>query len=172
MGRYRQPAEPGSKYITPEGAAMLKEELNDLWLNQRPKVTKAVSEAAAQGDRSENAEYIYGKKQLREIDRRVRYLRKRLEGIQVVNQVPSDMNKIYFGAWFKLEDQNAQTKIFRLVGPDEFDSSDSYISMDSPMGKAVMNKAMNDKITVRAPGGKTVYRIVQVSYHNLELQDN
>ena len=113
MGRYRQPAEPGSKYITPEGAAMLKEELNDLWLNQRPKVTKAVSEAAAQGDRSENAEYIYGKKQLREIDRRVRYLRKRLEGIQVVDQVPSEMNKIYFGTWFTLEDQHAHTKIFR-----------------------------------------------------------
>ena len=136
-------------------------------LTQRPKVTRAVSEAAAQGDRSENAEYIYGKKQLREIDKRIRHLRKRLEGMQIIDRAPSDTSKIYFGAWFELEDQDARKKSFRLVGPDEFDSSDNYISMDSPLGKAVMGKAVDDKITVRAPSGEAFYTIVQVSYHSL-----
>ena len=172
MPRYRSPTVPSSKYITPEGATTLREELDDLWLTQRPKVTRAVSEAAAQGDRSENAEYIYGKKQLREIDKRIRHLRKRLEGMQIIDRAPSDTSKIYFGAWFELEDQDARKKSFRLVGPDEFDSSDNYISMDSPLGKAVMGKAVDDKITVRAPNGEAFYTIVQVSYHSLQRRDD
>ena len=103
MARYRPPRPESSKYITPEGAAVLRRELDELWRVQRPAVTQAVSEAAAQGDRSENAEYIYGKKQLAEIDRRVRYLRKRLTGIRVVDQLPSDTSRVFFGAWFELE---------------------------------------------------------------------
>src|SRR5215510_12153548 len=119
MGRYRAPRPESSKYITPEGAATLRRELDELWRVKRPAVTKAVSEAAAQGDRSENAEYIYGKKQLAEIDRRVRFLRKRLTGIRVVDTTPSDTSKVYFGAWFELCGDDGETAEYRLVGPDE-----------------------------------------------------
>src|SRR5579875_2557333 len=103
MGRYRTPAPTPSKYITPEGARRLRAELEQLWRIERPQVTRAVAEAAAQGDRSENAEYIYGKRRLREIDRRVRFLRRRLEGMVIVEQPPSERNKVYFGAWVTLE---------------------------------------------------------------------
>src|SRR6187549_884856 len=119
MTRYRRPETPGSHYITAAGARALREELDELWRVQRPQVTRAVSEAAAQGDRSENAEYIYGKRQLREIDRRVRFLRKRLTGIHIVDQQPSDTTKVYFGAWFELRDDAGASKAYRLVGPDE-----------------------------------------------------
>ena len=164
MGRYRPPSPPRSKYITPEGAATLKEELNYLWRTKRPEVTQAVSEAAAQGDRSENAEYIYGKKQLGEIDRRVRYLRKRLEGIHVIDQVPDDASKIFFGAWFDLKNDAGERRTFRLVGPDEFDQSEEYTSMDSPLGKAVMGKALHEDILVAAPDRETRYTIVRIEY--------
>ena len=167
MGRYRPPAPPSSKYITPEGAAALREELDTLWRTKRPEVTRAVGEAAAQGDRSENAEYIYGKKQLAEIDRRIRYLRKRLEGIRVVDQPPGDVTKVFFGAWFELKDRREQLKSFRLVGPDEFDAEKIYISMDSPLGKAVMGKSLEDQIVVQTPEGDTTYTIVSVSYERL-----
>ena len=116
---------------------------------KRPAVTQAVSEAAAQGDRSENAEYIYGKKQLAEIDRRVRFLRKRLTGIRVVDQQPSDTSKVYFGAWFELADDAGGRTEYRLVGPDEIDFAPDYISMDSPLGRAVLGKALDGEITVR-----------------------
>ena len=168
MGRYRPPSPPQSKYITPQGAARLREELDYLWRTQRPEVTQAVSEAAAQGDRSENAEYIYGKKQLAEIDRRVRYLRKRLEGIRIIEQTPSDTSKIFFGAWFQLEDDNGTCRRFRLVGPDEFDQCAEYTSMDSPLGKAVMGKAIHEQIFVAAPDGDIRYRIIDVRYGSIE----
>jgi len=168
MGRYRPPSPPRSKYITPEGAATLKEELDYLWRTKRPEVTQAVSEAAAQGDRSENAEYIYGKKQLGEIDRRVRYLRKRLEGIHVIDQVPDDASKIFFGAWFDLKNNAGERRTFRLVGPDEFDQSEEYTSMDSPLGKAVMGKALHEDILVAAPDGETRYTIVRIKYRPVE----
>src|SRR3984885_15024057 len=103
MGRYRPPQAPGSQYITPEGAQRLQSELDQLWKQERPKVTQAVSEAAAQGDRSENADYTYGKRRLREIDSRVRFLRKRLDGMTVVNASPSDPRRVFFGAWVALE---------------------------------------------------------------------
>src|ERR1700735_910588 len=120
MGRYR-PREPvGSKYITPEGAQRLREELEQLWRQERPRVTQAVSEAAAQGDRSENAEYTYGKRRLREIDRRVRFLRKRLDGMVIVDQPPADRNKVYFGAGVTVESDDGTQSRYRLVGPDEF----------------------------------------------------
>ncbi len=164
MGRYRPPDPPRSKYITPEGAATLRDELDYLWRTKRPEVTQAVSEAAAQGDRSENAEYIYGKKQLGEIDRRVRYLRKRLEGIRIIDQIPSDATRVFFGAWFELEDEAGDRRRFRLVGPDEFDQAVEYTSMDSPLGKAVMGKSLNEEIVVSAPDGVTRYSLVRVEY--------
>src|SRR4030095_4715695 len=123
MGRYREPQQPGSQYITPEGAQRLKQELEELWRVERPRVTQAVSEAAAQGDRSENAEYTYGKRRLREIDRRGGFLRKRLDGITVVDKPPSDRNRVFFGAWITLEDENGEQARHRIVGPDEFDQA-------------------------------------------------
>jgi transcription elongation factor GreB len=164
MGRYRAPRPESSKYITPEGAASLERELDHLWRTKRPAVTKAVAEAAAQGDRSENAEYIYGKRQLAEIDRRVRYLRKRLHGIRIVDQLPSDTGKVYFGAWFELQDDGGARHEYRLVGPDEFDLAEGYISMDSPLGRAVMGKAIGGTITVPAPDGERAYQLVGVRY--------
>src|SRR5512145_3534949 len=112
MSRYRPPQPRGSKFITPQGAARLKQELDHLWRVLRPQVTAAVSAAAAQGDRSENAEYTYGKRQLREIDRRVRFLRKRLEGMVVVSRPPDDRSRIFFGAWVTVEDERGDEQSF------------------------------------------------------------
>jgi transcription elongation factor GreB len=164
MARYRPPRPESSKYITPEGAATLRRELDELWRVKRPAVTKAVSEAAAQGDRSENAEYIYGKKQLAEIDRRVRFLRKRLAGVRVVDTVPSDTTKVYFGAWFTLRGDDDAASEYRLVGPDEAGFAAAYISMDSPLGRAVLGKAIGERVLVRAPEGERRYELVRVRY--------
>ena len=169
MGRYRPPQSPSSKYITPEGKKCLKEELDYLWRVKRPQVTRAVSEAAAQGDRSENAEYIYGKKQLREIDRRVRFLRKRLEDITVVDRPPDDQNRIFFGAWVTLEDSDGNESRYRIVGPDEFDPQKSYISMDAPMARALLGKNIDDEVHVKLPKGETTVYITNVRY---VLNDN
>jgi transcription elongation factor GreB len=163
MGRYRAPPPPSAKYITAEGAARLKRELDELWRVKRPAVTRAVAEAAAQGDRSENAEYIYGKKQLAEIDRRVRYLRKRLTGIRVVDQQPSDTSRVFFGAWFELE-SDAGKHEYRLVGPDEIDVGPNYISVDSPMGRAVLGKGLGAEIVVRTPDGERRYELTALRY--------
>jgi transcription elongation factor GreB len=164
MSRYRPPTPKGSKFITPQGAETLKNELDHLWRVLRPQVTQAVSEAAAQGDRSENAEYIYGKKQLREIDRRVRFLRQRLEGMTIVNQPPSDPQRVFFGAWVTLEDDNGNEVEYRIVGPDELDSSKGYISMDAPLGRALLRKTIDDEVKVEVPGGTKTYYIVKVRY--------
>ncbi|HEX7237961.1 MAG TPA: transcription elongation factor GreB [Gammaproteobacteria bacterium] len=163
MGRYRAPRPPSAKYITPEGAARLKRELDELWCVKRPAVTRAVAEAAAQGDRSENAEYIYGKKQLAEIDRRVRYLRKRLTGIRVVDQLPSDTSRVFFGAWFELTSSGGKHE-YRLVGPDEFDFAPNYISVDSPLGRAVLGKSLSAEIVVRTPEGESQYELTAIRY--------
>jgi transcription elongation factor GreB len=167
MGRYRPPQPASSKYITPEGKQRLVEEVDKLWKKRRPEVTKALAAAAAEGDRSENAEYIYRKKELREIDARVRYLRKRLDGIVVVDRVPDDQHKVYFGAWVRLEDSKGKQSIFRIVGPDEFDPSLGYISMDSPMGKALIGKSLDDEFTLRLPEGEAEYVITEVSYDRI-----
>ena len=164
MSRYRPPRPESSKYITPEGAAALRRELDELWRVKRPAVTQAVSEAAAQGDRSENAEYIYGKKQLAEIDRRIRYLRKRLAGLKVVDQQPSDTSKVYFGAWFELRTAGGGRSEYRLVGPDESSFATEYISMDSPLGRAVLGKCVSETVVVRAPEGEQRYELVSVRY--------
>jgi len=153
-----------SNYITLEGEQYLRAELDFLWRIKRPKVTRAVSEAAAQGDRSENAEYIYGKKQLREIDRRVRFLRKRLEVLQVVERIPEDRERVFFGAWISLEDEAGEESAFRIVGPDEFDPKRGWFSIDSPMARALLGKRVDDEVTVNLPKGEATYWIVSVSY--------
>lgn len=164
MSRYRAPRAPASKYITPEGKRRLDEELHYLWRVKRPQVTQAVAEAAALGDRSENAEYIYGKKQLREIDRRVRFLRKRLEDIVVVDRIPEDAERIYFGAWVRVEDEEGRLAEYRIVGPDEFDADKRYISLDSPMARALLKKTAGDDIVLHLPKGEAHLHVLSVSY--------
>ncbi len=164
MGRYRPPQPPASKYITPEGKQRLSEELDYLWRKRRPEVTKALAAAAAEGDRSENAEYIYRKKELREIDARVRHLRKRLDGIKVVDAIPDDTDKVYFGAWVELERDDGETVCYRIVGPDEFDPKQGYISMDSPMGRALLGKSLDDEFSLQLPEGERSFVIVDVRY--------
>ncbi|MGC9456883.1 MAG: transcription elongation factor GreB [Halothiobacillaceae bacterium] len=153
-----------SRYITPEGYARLTEELENLWRRERPRVVQAVSEAAALGDRSENAEYIYGKKQLREIDRRVRFLRKRLDGMVVVREQPSDTERVFFGAWVTLEDSDGKEQTLRIVGPDEFNPQAGWISVDSPMARALLGRTIGDEIRVRLPEGIAHHEIVAVNY--------
>ena len=164
MGRFRAPVPAASQYITPDGAMRLREELEQLWRLERPRVTQAVAEAAAQGDRSENAEYTYGKRRLREIDRRVRFLRKRLDGMVVVDQPPADRNRVFFGAWVTLESPDGAQCRYRIVGPDEFDREPGYISMDSPLGRALLRRALDEEVTVELPGGSRTYLIVEIAY--------
>ena len=164
MGRWRAPERPGSKYILPEGAARLRAELDQLWRLERPRVTESVAAAAAQGDRSENAEYTYGKKRLREIDRRVRFLRGRLEGMVIVERPPSDRARVYFGAWVELEDEVGDVNEHRVVGPDEFDMDPRYLSMDGPLGRALLGRALDQEISVELPSGPKRYLIVAIRY--------
>ena len=138
--------------------------MDELWKVERPRVTQAVSEAAAQGDRSENAEYTYGKKRLREIDRRVRFLRKRLDGMTVVDKPPSDRRRVFFGAWVTLEDDDGQEFRHRIVGPDEFDMAEGYISMDAPLARAMMRRSLDEEFAVELPGGARRYTIVGIRY--------
>jgi len=164
MGRNRLPRPKSSAYITPEGARRLRDELDHLWRVKRPQVTQAVSEAAAQGDRSENAEYIYGKKQLREIDRRIRFLQKRLDELVVVDRAPSDTSRVFFGAWVRLETDDGEVTEYRIVGPDEFDLAHGQISIDSPLARALLKRTVDEEVTVALPRGKTVYTILDIRY--------
>ena len=164
MGRYRAPQKPGSKYITAEGYQHLAKELDHLWFELRPEVTRAVSAAAAEGDRSENAEYIYRKKQLRQIDSRVRHLRKRLEDMKVVTTTPDNPDKVFFGAWVTVENEEGEEQRYRIVGPDEFDMQEDYISMDSPVAKALLGKRLDDEVNLVLPGGKTNLIIIDIEY--------
>jgi transcription elongation factor GreB len=164
MTRYRTPARAGSKFVTPAGHARLRTELDALWRVERPRVTQAVSEAAAQGDRSENAEYTYGKKRLREIDARVRHLRRRLDGMVVVDRPPGDPSRVFFGAWVTLEDDSGVEQRIRIVGPDEFDRAPGYISMDAPLARALMRRAVNDEVTVEVPGGVRRWVVTAIEY--------
>ncbi|MBE8596026.1 transcription elongation factor GreB [Xenorhabdus sp. BG5] len=156
-----------SHYITREGWHVLDQELKYLWKVERPKVTQAVSDAAALGDRSENAEYIYGKKRLREIDRRVRFLSKRLDVLQIVDPDPRQEGKVFFGAWVKVENEYEEEHLFRLVGPDEFDPAKKWISIDSPVARALLGKQVDDEITVMTPNGVVTYWILEISYQPL-----
>jgi transcription elongation factor GreB len=164
MGRAPPPQAAGSKYITPRGAQRLRAELDELWREERPRVTQAVAAAAAQGDRSENAEYTYGKRRLREIDRRVRFLRRRLDGMVVVDQPPSDPSRVFFGAWVLLETEDGVQARYRIVGPDEFDMAPAYVSMDSPLGRALLRKRLDEQVVVETPAGARVYVIVSIEY--------
>jgi transcription elongation factor GreB len=164
MSRYRPPQKPGSKYITPEGKKRLSDEFEYLWREKRPEVTAALAAAAAEGDRSENAEYIYRKKQLREIDARIHHLKNRLEHIVVVDSKPDDESRVFFGAWVRLEDEEGNITEYRIVGPDEFDSTKGLISMDAPVARALMKKAEGDEVVVKRPKGDAVLTIVRVQY--------
>jgi transcription elongation factor GreB len=164
MGRYRPPRQRGSKYITPEGEQLLRDELHQLWKVERPVVTNAVHEAAKNGDRSENGDYIYGKRRLREIDSRVRFLNTRLDELEVVLRPPDNTEKIFFGAWVTLEDDAGQEKCWRIVGPDEFDLGAGKLSMDSPMARSLLGKGLDDEIVVRSPSGEQVYYVTDISY--------
>jgi transcription elongation factor GreB len=168
MSRYRSPQTPGSKYITPEGKKRLSDEFEFLWREKRPEVTAALAAAAAEGDRSENAEYIYRKKQLREIDSRIHHLKNRLENIVVVDSAPTDPLRIFFGAWVRLEDDEGNVSEYRIVGPDEFDPAKNLISMDAPMARALMKKTEGDEVTVKRPKGEIVFTIMRVQYKPFE----
>ncbi len=164
MTRRRPPAAPRTPYVTPEGEKSLRDELDRLWNEERPRVTREVADAAALGDRSENAEYIYGKKRLREIDARVRFLSKRLDELTVVREAPADGGKVYFGAWVLLEDDEGEEFTYRIVGPDEFDVEAGKISVDSPVGRALMRREAGDEVVVRRPRGDAAYTILEVRY--------
>jgi len=153
-----------SPYITPAGHRKLSDELDFLWRTERPKVTREVSEAAAQGDRSENAEYIYGKKRLREIDSRLRFLQKRLDELTVVEPSRTQAGKVFFGAWVTVEDEEGETHRYQVVGPDEFDATARRISMDSPLGRAVLGKQVDDEFVVNRPKGRMIYTVIEIEY--------
>jgi len=162
--RDRPPPPKHSPHITPEGAKKLRAELDQLWTVERPRVTQEVADAAAQGDRSENAEYIYGKRRLREIDRRVRFLSKRLDQVTIVSEPPTDPGRAYFGAWVTIEDEDGHEKTYRIVGADESDLDRGFISIDSPVARALLGKREGDEVTVRVPKGDVAYTVVGVEY--------
>ncbi len=167
MGRWKPAPEKSSPYITAEGYAHLQQESRELW-KRRADVTRALTAAAAEGDRSENAEYIYRKKELREIDRRIHYLQKRLPDLKVVDSRPSNPKQIFFGAWITLEKNHVEEVVYRIVGADEFDPQQGYISLDSPLSRALMKKAVDDEVTVETLLGSTHYRVLGVRY---QMQD-
>lgn len=169
MGRYRPPAPKSSPYITREGYERMDSELTGLW-KRRADVTKALSAAAAEGDRSENAEYIYRKKELAGIDRRIRYLQKRLPELTVVDEAPSDPSRVFFGAWVKLEDEEGETHTYRIVGSDEIDVNGQHVSMDAPLAKALFKKQCDDEIEVQTPKGKNWYVILEINYNKDFIQ--
>jgi transcription elongation factor GreB len=163
-----EPARPkGTQHITPEGFRALEAELRKLWSVDRPKITEEVSVAAAQGDRSENAEYIYGKKKLREIDRRIRFLRKRLDAVNVVDPPKESVDKIFFGAWFTIEDEEGAEMTYRIVGTDEIDLAARKISVASPVAQALIGKSTGDAALIHRPKGPTEVTVLRVWYEGL-----
>lgn len=162
MGRWRPPAPTSSLYITPTGFADLQSELSDLWKRRRI-VVKALAEAAAEGDRSENAEYIYRKKELGGLDRRIHYLQKRLPQLNIVREHPNS-DAIYFGAYVELEEPDQTTHTYRIVGPDETDAKTRAISMDSPLAKALLKKGVGDEVSVTIDGQTRVMTVVAIQY--------
>jgi transcription elongation factor GreB len=164
MSRWRPPSEASTALITRDGLDRLRSELQELWQVRRPEVVKALSAAAAEGDRSENAEYTYRKKQLGEIDRRVRYLSKRIEVLKVPEQDKTPRNRIFFSAWFELENEDGDARRYRIVGPDETDAKLNWISIDSPLARAALNKAVDMEFEVELPTGLTRFVVVSVCY--------
>lgn len=165
MSRWRPPPPRSTAIITRAGFDTLKSELDHLWRELRPEVVKALAAAAAEGDRSENAEYTYRKKQLGEIDRRVRYLSKRIPSLKVAEGVPADRASIFFGANFEIENTgNGETHVYRIVGPDETDAKKGWISIDSPMARAALKKRVDDEFEAELPGGRVRFLVVEVRY--------
>ncbi len=163
--RWRPPSGPSTALITRAGFERLRAELDELWRVRRPEVVRALSAAAAEGDRSENAEYTYRKKQLGEIDRRVRYLSKRLEALRVVEHPPGDLGAVFFGAWVTLEDADSGVEArYRIVGPDETDARSGWISIDSPLARALLKRRIDDELAVELPGGVRRFVVVGVAY--------
>ncbi len=150
--------------ITREGHEALKAELDHLWRVYRPEITQKVAWAASLGDRSENADYQYNKKLLREIDRRVRYLRKRLEDVKVVDYGPEQEGRVFFGAWVEIENDDGERMKFRIVGYDEIYGRNDYISVDSPMARALLKKEKDDEVVVQTPGGEATWYVNSISY--------
>ena len=164
MSRWRPPAPASTALITAAGHKALRSELDELWQERRPEVVNALSAAAAEGDRSENAEYIYRRKQLGEIDRRIRYLRKRLDVLKVVDGLPADREIVFFGAWVELEDEDGSRRLVRIVGPDEIDPARDWISIDSIMARAVLKRRAGDEVDVQLPAGRRTIAVLSVSY--------
>lgn len=163
MGRHRPPSPPKSPYITAAGYERLRDEEKSLWVRRR-EVTQALAAAAAEGDRSENAEYIYRKKELRELDRRIRYLQKRLPILKVVRDPPQNQQQVFFAAWITLEKEDGNNCVYRIVGPDEIDHKPGYISIDSPLARALMKCNLDDEVCANTPGGTTRYWVVDICY--------
>ncbi|MCQ8127071.1 transcription elongation factor GreB [Methylomonas rivi] len=163
MSRWRPPRPKSSPYITQEGYKTLEQELAQLW-DRRKHVTAALSAAAAEGDRSENAEYIYRKKELREIDRRIHYLQKRLPSLTVVSEKPGKQNQVFFGAWVTLENEDGEEITYRIVGADEIDTSGGLISLDSPLATALLKKHLDDEVVFNQGGRQSRYYIVAIKY--------
>lgn len=153
-----------TKLITREGYNALKAEHDELWFKKRPEVTKIVTWAASLGDRSENADYQYSKRQLRQIDSRIRYLRKRLEDLQIVDYSPQQEGKVFFGAWVEIEDDDGQVLKFRIVGPDEIYGRTDYISIDAPMARALLKKQVDDSFVVQTPTGAKEWLVLDIQY--------
>jgi transcription elongation factor GreB len=164
MSRWRPPPPHSTAIITREGYERLRAELDELWKRRRPEVVAALAAAAAEGDRSENAEYTYRKKQLAEIDRRVRYLSKRLPSLKVVDAKPSDSGTVFFGAWITIEDDDGKTMCHRIVGPDETDAKAGHISIDSPLARAALKKREGDAFEVALPSGAATYVVITIEY--------
>lgn len=164
MGRWRQAEKPGSPYITPEGASRLREEVQYLWRKLRPEVVKALAAAAAEGDRSENAEYTYRKKQLGGIDRRIRYLSKRIEIMKIVDRPPADPSVIRFGACIGLQSSTQGRVVYRIVGVDETDAGKGFISIDSPVARALLGKRVGDSTEVELPECRVCLEVIDISY--------
>jgi transcription elongation factor GreB len=163
MGRYRPPGPPKSPYVTRDGYLQLQAEQKKLW-EKRREVVKHLAAAAAEGDRSENAEYIYRKKQLREMDRRIRYLEKRLPQLQVVDRLPDNAGQVFFGAWVTLCDDAGEERRYRIVGADEFDPKRLWISVDSPLARALLKRSLDERVSVQLPDGRIEYDIVAIEY--------
>jgi transcription elongation factor GreB len=168
MSRWRAPQAASTAIITGEGHRKLKAELDHLWRTLRPEVVKALSAAAAEGDRSENAEYIYRKNQLGEIDRRVRYLTQRLQKLKIAPSAPTDIGAVFFGASFDVEDEHGESHTYRIVGPDETDATSGWISIDSPLARSALKKRVDDEFDAELPAGRKRFVIKSVRYGTIK----
>ena len=164
MSRYRPPRPAASPYITPAGHRRLNQELKRLWKEDRPDATRKVAAAAALGDRSENADYIYGKRLLRSIDSRIEFLSKRLDALTVVDRPPADQDAVYFGAWVEVSDATGALATHRLVGPDEFDQDQRFVSIDAPLARALLKKQVGDAVSIEVAGSAREMTIEKIWY--------